>query len=202
MTAGLGYDKRRILEVKRVKLYTRTGDDGTTGLIGGGRVRKDHVRVSAYGEIDELNPVLGWCSCSLEQAQVDRVQHIQNTLFAIGAELATTPGNTTRPSFVPIEDAEVERLESWIDESTEHVPPLRNFILPGGSEGGARLHVARSVCRRAERAVITLASSEEVRPVIIRYLNRLSDLLFAWARETNHTQSQPEIPWEPTHPQT
>ena len=100
------------------------------------------------------------------------------------------------------EKAEVERLEGWIDEATDAVPPLRNFILPGGSEGGVRLHVARSGCRRAERAVITLASSEEVRPVIIHYLNRLSDLLFAWARETNHTQSQPEIPWEPTHPQT
>ena len=199
---GFGYDTRRILEAKRVKLYTRTGDDGTTGLIGGGRVPKDHARVSAYGEIDELNAVLGWCNCHLEQAQVDRVQHIQNTLFVIGAELATTRGNTARPSFVPIEKAEVERLEGWIDEATDAVPPLRNFILPGGSEGGARLHVARSVCRRAERAVITLASSEEVRPVIIHYLNRLSDLLFAWARETNHTQRQPEIPWEPTHPQT
>ncbi len=185
-----------------MKLYTRTGDDGTTGLIGGGRVPKDHSRVSAYGEIDELNAVLGWCGCALEEALVERIQHAQHRLFVIGAELATTPGNTARPSFVPIEDAEVERLERWIDESSDPVPPLRNFILPGGSEGGARLHVARSVCRRAEREVITLASLEEVRPVIIHYLNRLSDLLFAWARETNHTQSQPEIPWEPTHPQT
>jgi len=200
--AGFGYDKRRILEAKRVKLYTRTGDDGTTGLIGGGRVPKDHARVSAYGEIDELNALLGWCGCAAEGARMQRLQATQHQLFAIGAELATTPSNTTRPSFVPIEDAEVERLEGWIDESTDQVPRLRNFILPGGSEGGARLHVARGVCRRAERAVITLASSEEVRPVIIHYLNRLSDLLFAWARETNHTQSQPEIPWEPTHPQT
>ncbi len=185
-----------------MKLYTRTGDDGTTGLSGGGRVPKDHARVSAYGEIDELNAVLGWCGCAVEEARAQRLQAAQRQLFAIGAELATTPGNTARPSFVPIEDAEVERLESWIDESADHVPPLRSFILPGGSEGGARLHVARCVCRRAERTVVALASSEEVRPVIIRYLNRLSDLLFAWARETNHTQSQPEIPWEPTHPQT
>ncbi len=185
-----------------MKLYTRTGDDGTTGLIGGGRVPKDHARVSAYGEIDELNAVLGWCNCQLEQIQVERVQYIQNTLFVIGAELAMMPTNTASPSFVPIGEAEVERLESWIDESTDPVPPLRNFILPGGSEGGGRLHVARGVCRRAERVVITLASSEEVRPVIIRYLNRLSDLLFAWARETNHNQSQPEIPWEPNPPQT
>ncbi len=185
-----------------MKLYTRTGDDGTTGLIGGGRVPKDHARVSAYGEIDELNAVLGWCNCQPGQAQVDRVQHIQHTLFVIGAELATMPANTASPSFVPIEEAEVERLEGWIDEATDHVPPLRSFILPGGSDGGARLHVARSVCRRAERQVITLASSDEVRPVIIHYLNRLSDLLFAWARETNHTQSQPEVPWEPTLPQS
>ena len=185
-----------------MKLYTRTGDDGTTGLIGGGRVPKDHARVLAYGEIDELNAVLGWCGCALEEALVQRLQHAQHQLFAIGAELATAPGNTTPASFVPLEDVEVERLENWIDESTDHVPPLRNFILPGGSEGGARLHVARGVCRRAERQVITLASSEEVRPIIIHYLNRLSDLLFAWARETNHTQNQPEIPWEPTHPQT
>ena len=163
---------------------------------------KDHSRVSAYGEIDELNAVLGWCGCALEEPLVKRIQQAQHQLFAIGAELATTPGNTARTSFVPIEDADVERLENWIDESTDPVPPLRNFILPGGSEGGARLHVARSVCRRAEREVITLASLEEVRPVIIHYLNRLSDLLFAWARETNHNQSQPEIPWEPTHPQT
>ncbi len=183
-----------------MKLYTRKGDDGTTGLIGGGRVRKDNPRVAAYGEVDELNAVLGWCNVQLEWAHKDHIQHIQSMLFVIGAELATPVQNQSSRSLVPIDDAEVERLEGWIDEATGDVGPLRNFILPGGSEAGARLHIARAVSRRAERAVVHLASKEEVRPVTLHYLNRLSDVLFAWARQVNHAKGQPEVPWEPSNP--
>lgn len=185
-----------------MKLYTRTGDDGTTGLFGGARVGKDALRVCAYGEIDETNAVLGWCVVVARAPVGGRLEHIQNALFVIGAELASAPQNKAAESFVRIEDGEVARLEAWIDESTADVPALRNFILPGGGEAAARLHVARGVCRRAERSVVHLAEHETVRPVVIRYLNRLSDLLFAWARWMNHAEGCTEVPWKPAKPQT
>lgn len=121
-------------------------------------------------------------------------------LFVMGAELATDPKNTSDSSSVGIEDSEVSKLETWIDEATSEVPALTNFILPGGAEAGARLHVARACCRRAERAVVHLAHHETVCAGIPRYLNRLSDLLFAWARQVNHSSGQPEIVWTPPAP--
>ena len=124
-------------------------------------------------------------------------QHIQSMLFVVGAELATDPKNTSDSSRVSIEDSEILKLETWIDEATSEVPALSNFIIPGGAEAGARLHVARACCRRAERAVVHLAHHETVCPGIPRYLNRLSDLLFAWARQVNHAAGQPETVWMP-----
>lgn len=180
-----------------MKLYTRTGDDGTTGLIGGGRARKDTRRVSAYGDVDELNAVLGWAGLTLEAAMAEHTQHIQSMLFVMGAELATDPKNTPDSSSVSIEDGEILKLETWIDEATSEVPALSNFIIPGGAEAGARLHVARACCRRAERAVVHLAHHETVCPGIPRYLNRLGDLLFAWARQVNHAAGRPETVWMP-----
>ena len=171
-----------------VKLYTKHGDDGTTGLIGGARVSKDDPRVGAYGEVDELNAVLGWCAVQPISTLIPQLQQIQRTLFVVGAELASPAPNKTGQALVPIDDADVVRLENWIDEATADSPALDSFILPGGSESGSRLHVARAVCRRAERAVVGLAKKEDVRPVIVRYLNRFSDLLFAWARQQNHAQ--------------
>ena len=183
-----------------MKLYTKHGDDGTTGLIGGARVGKDDPRVAAYGEVDELNAVLGWCAVQPISTLIPQLQQIERTLFVVGAELASPAQNKPRQALVPIDDADVVRLENWIDEATADSPALNSFILPGGSESGSRLHVARAVCRRAERAVVGLAKQEDVRPVIVRYLNRLSDLLFAWARQQNHAQGQPEIPWKPSKP--
>ncbi len=183
-----------------MKLYTRTGDDGNTGLYGGGRVPKCALRVAAYGEVDELNAVLGWCLLSLGAPLIERGIAIQHALFGVGAELASAPANPVGGTFVPIEADQVATLEHWIDESCAVVQPLRTFILPGGSEGGARLHLARVVCRRAERAVIHLAQSEPLRPVVIQYLNRLSDLLFAWARQFNADSGRPETPWRARTP--
>lgn len=182
-----------------MKLYTKTGDDGTTGLIGGGRIRKNKSRVSAYGEVDELNAVLGWCDVVLNSPLKDHIGHIQNMLFVIGAELATDPKNPPGHSIVHIDDAEVDRLEGWIDQASNAVAALGQFILPGGAEAGARLHVARAVCRRAERAIVQLADREPVRPVVLRYLNRLSDLLFAWARQANAERGAAETPWNPSN---
>jgi cob(I)alamin adenosyltransferase len=183
-----------------MKLYTKTGDDGTTGLLGGSRVSKDALRVAAYGEIDELNAVLGWCGVVLSPPLGERVQLVQSTLFQIGAELATMPKNSSKVTDVLIDEAQVRQLESWIDEATDQVPELKSFILPGGGEAGARLHVARAVSRRAERNVVTLSKAESVRPIVLQYVNRISDLLFVWARFANHQQNQPEVPWGSTPP--
>ncbi len=181
-----------------MKLYTKTGDDGTTGLIGGGRVRKNGRRVCACGEVDELNAVLGWCDALLDSPLKDHIRHVQHILFVIGAELATDPKNPSGQSTVQLDDAEVERLEGWIDQASSAVPALRHFILPGGAEAGARLHVARAVCRRAERAAVHLTDGERVRPAVLRYLNRLGDLLFVWARQSNAQQGAAEIRWPPS----
>ncbi len=153
--------------------------------------------MSAYGDVDELNAVLGWAGLTLEAALAGHMQHIQGMLFVMGAELATEPKNTSGSSSVSIEDGEILKLETWIDEATSEVPALSNFIIPGGAEAGARLHVARACCRRAERAVVHLAHHETVCPGIPRYLNRLSDLLFAWARQVNHAAGRPETVWMP-----
>ncbi len=170
-----------------MRLYTATGDGGETSLFDGTRVAKDHPRVVAYGDVDELNSVLGWCRCAPPSEQISsRIERIQHLLFDLGAELATPPGSRQSNHVPKVGEASCRELEGWIDQASDAVPPLRNFVLPGGCEPASRLHLARTCCRRSERAVIALARAETVRPEAIIFLNRLSDLLFAWAREANH----------------
>jgi cob(I)alamin adenosyltransferase len=181
------------------RIYTRTGDAGETGLFGGGRVAKSHPRVEAYGSVDELNAVLGWVrSVATEPTILARLPTVQADLFAIGAHLARQPGkDRALPRLPQLPDARITELEQWIDDAEALLPELRSFILPGGSTGGAALHIARTVCRRAERRVIELAHNDEVAASIIVYLNRLSDLLFVLARLENLDAGQPEQAWQP-----
>lgn len=183
-----------------MKIYTKTGDDGTTGLFGGGRVRKDDLRVDAYGTCDELNAVLGTVLAAGVDAEVDALlTRLQIELFVLGAELATNPKHTRvkGPGVDQVDDATIPAIEQAIDRFEEELPALTSFILPGGNAAGAALHHARVVCRRAERRVITLAQAEPVRPQVIQYLNRLADLLFVMARLVNHRAGEPETKWLP-----
>ena len=187
-------------------IYTKTGDDGDTALFGGGRVPKNDRRVEAYGAVDELNSFVGLALTSITDTDADAdadagvrrgLLLIQNDLFALGANLATPGGDDSRPRpktpDVPV--ARVAAMEEWIDQATEELPELRQFVLPGGTEAAAMLHVCRSVCRRAERAVVALGREEPLDPGIVPYLNRLSDLLFVWARLENHRGGQADVPW-------
>lgn len=181
------------------KIYTRRGDDGSTGLFGGPRVRKDDLRVASYGDIDELNSSLGLAREELAGSPdlLALVDALQSELFTLGAELAT-PDADRAPKEVPrIAAAQVERLEREIDRLTGELPPMKNFILPGGSRAGALLHLSRTVCRRAERKVVTLAETAPVSAQALAYLNRLSDLLFVAARAANLRAGGREIPWVP-----
>ena len=182
------------------KIYTRTGDAGETMLLGGRRVQKDDIRVEAFGTIDELNAVLGIARAELarnaqEFLHVDKLLgEIQHRLFDLGAELATPPPGQSSARVVS--DAEVATLEAAIDRHESSLEPLRAFILPGGTPAAAQLHLARCVCRRAERRLVHLAGREPVRGEVIRYLNRLSDLLFVLARSVNRTAGEPDIMWQ------
>lgn len=181
------------------RIYTGTGDEGETGLFGGGRVPKSHPRVDAYGAIDELNAFLGAALASTRTAVIaERLAQLQPDLFTIGAHLATQrrPGSHP-PKLPPLPAERIAEMERWIDEAEDELPELHAFIMPGGSEGGAALHVARTVCRRAERAVVELTRSDEVESDIIVYVNRLSDLLFVWARLENRHAGIPERQWLP-----
>lgn len=184
-----------------MKLYTRTGDDGGTALFDGRRVRKDDPRVAAYGEVDELNAHIGAAVALLRDrigdwaALCDRLTAIQHELFTLGAELAT-PHDAPNRHRIPVTSAEqAARLERWIDEAVAPVAPLREFVLPGGDSAAAQLHVCRTVCRRAERAIVALAGAGQVSPQVLVYINRLSDLLFAWARLANHLSGVADVPW-------
>jgi len=171
------------------KIYTRTGDTGDTGLFGGGRVSKSDLRVEAYGTVDELNAALGWAASKVNQQEIkDYIEAVQDDLFVIGADLATSPPTEARPRpRVPIlTKSRIGEIESWIDKADDGLPGLTAFVLPGGSEGAAALHMARTICRRAERAVVRLGAHEEVSNGVIPYLNRLSDLIFTLARLENH----------------
>ncbi len=182
-----------------MKIYTRTGDDGSTALFGGGRVPKDHARVAAFGAVDELNSMIGWAATQLAAgATLDRLARIQHDLFALGAELATPPAapGRRRPVTPPLPAARVAEMESWMDEADRELPPLTRFVLPGGSPAAAALHVARTVCRRAERAVVGLDSLDAIDPLVIAYLNRLSDLLFVLARLENARAGREDVVWE------
>jgi cob(I)alamin adenosyltransferase len=176
-----------------VKIYTKTGDAGETGLFGGGRVPKDDLRVAAYGAVDETNAAVGTVLAHAPEAfESNLLQMIQRTLFTIGAELAT-PKREQLTQVVG--DAEVAALEAAIDKYEATLPPLKNFILPNGTVKANAFHVARTVCRRAERSVVTLSRQTEVSPAILRYLNRLSDLLFVLARATNAQAGRGDVTW-------
>jgi cob(I)alamin adenosyltransferase len=187
---------RGIIPTAIVKIYTKTGDDGTTSLFDGTRVSKTHPRVVAYGTVDELNAQLGVAIAAALPAELaDRASAIQRDLFALGARLADPRHRiAARVEKVVIDEAAIARLEGWIDAMEAELPPLRHFLLPGGSAAGAALHAARTVCRRAE--VQTLAiGADEVEPLVLIYLNRLSDLLFVMARTANHRAGVPEQIW-------
>lgn len=179
------------------KIYTRKGDTGLTSLSGGQRVPKDSLRVAAYGTVDELNSLIGVALASgLCERLAEVLPGIQNELFHLGSDLSFIEEDKAKYTIPQIEPRHVERLEALIDEMTAVVGPLQNFILPGGSIGSAHLHVARTVCRRAERDVITLSREEAVGPYAIQYLNRLSDALFVMARFENHSREIPEPLWD------
>ena len=181
-----------------MKIYTRTGDDGTTGLFGGGRRSKADLRVEAYGTVDEANAAIGVARAAGLPSDLEAVvADVQGDLFTLGAELACEPGAESKLKLVLIENADAARLERAIDAAEEGLVPLKSFILPGGSQGAAALHVARCVARRAERLVIALAAESDVRREVIVYLNRLSDLLFTNARRANHVAGVPDVPWNP-----
>ncbi len=182
-----------------MRIYTRTGDAGDTALFGGGRVSKDHPRVDAYGSVDELNSVVGWTLTLVEDAATrQRLGRVQHDLFALGSSLATPPpeGARRRPDTPALPLERIDAMEGWMDEADAELPPLKAFVLPGGSPGAAALHVARTVCRRAERAVVALAAAAPVEDGVLRYLNRLSDLLFVLARLENHRAGRPDVLWE------
>jgi cob(I)alamin adenosyltransferase len=198
-----------------MKIYTKTGDCGTTGLFAGPRVGKDHPRIQAYGAVDELSAVLGVCvatflaECgtsadrlsatsapSYADQTAERLRGVQSDLFSIGAELATP--DPVAHGMCLLRTERVTELEQWIDQADEQLVPLTNFILPGGSAGSAMLHLARTVCRRAEREVVQLSHLPDVHDcsLIVIYLNRLSDLLFVLARQVNAALEIPDTPWE------
>jgi cob(I)alamin adenosyltransferase len=180
-----------------MKLYTKTGDDGTTGLFGGGRVPKASPRVDAYGTVDETNAVIGVARATGLAAVIDAVlERVQEDLFTIGAELACVPGRESKLQMTLLGEADIRRLELAIDEADGACEPLKTFVLPGGSPQAAALHLARTVCRRAERAVLAVDDGP-VRADLIVYLNRLSDLLFALARYANKIAQVSDVPWKP-----
>jgi cob(I)alamin adenosyltransferase len=179
------------------KIYTRTGDDGSTALGSKQRVQKDHPRVRAYGSVDELNSFIGLALAQgLSQRLAETLPPIQNQLFHLGAELSFPPGEGEEYKIPKIGGRHIQSLEELIDELNAVVGPLENFILPGGSSGAAALQVARAVCRRAERRVVILMSNEEVRAEALAYLNRLSDLLFVMARYENKQRGIAEPLWD------
>jgi cob(I)alamin adenosyltransferase len=180
------------------RIYTKTGDEGMTGLGGGQRVPKDSTRVATYGTVDELNSQIGVAlSTGLCERLARELAIIQNELFDLGADLATPATSQARHAVPTVEPRHIEKLERLIDEFNDVVGPLTNFLLPGGSPGAAQLHVARTVCRRAEREATTLAREEAVGPTVLPYLNRLSDALFVMARYENHERGASEPLWEP-----
>ncbi len=178
------------------KVYTRTGDDGTTGLGGGQRVRKDSLRIKAYGTVDELNSVLGVAlAAGLDARLTTALARVQNELFHLGSDLCILEEDKQRFAVPRIEQRHVDALEDLMDDLSEGLPPLENFVLPGGTQGAAELHVARCVCRRAERIAIALARKEPVGAFVVKYLNRLSDALFVMARYENQARHVPDVLW-------
>jgi cob(I)alamin adenosyltransferase len=187
------------------RVYTRQGDRGETGLAGGQRVPKDGPRIEAYGTVDELNASLGAARVTTEGLAVAEpgfaplaaiLLRVEHELFNLGSILATLPEDV-HPKQARVTDAEVAQLEAEMDLMNADLPPLRSFVLPGGSRLNAELHICRTVCRRAERAAVTLGRTESVPPEAVRYLNRLSDALFVWSRWASHMEGAPETLWQP-----
>jgi len=186
-----------------MKIYTRTGDDGSTGLFGGGRVRKSDPRIECYGTIDELNAAIGLAAAVQSEAgspagyeMRDWLRQIQHELFNIGSHLATPAESPSAAKLPPLEESIVARLEMQMDQADEQLEKLRQFILPAGSEAACRLHLARTICRRAERRIVAFAMDRPVPHVIITYLNRLSDWLFVMARLANQRSGREDVPWK------
>lgn len=181
-----------------MKIYTKTGDKGETSLFGGKRVLKDDPRLNAYGTVDELNSILGLTAIEVQTGELKSIiKSIQNDLFTLGSDLATPMEKENKNFVIPRIDEKFSlRLESLIDKFDSQLPGLKNFILPGGSGGAGYLHLARTVCRRAEREVVTLSKVIDIGPHIIVYLNRLSDLLFILARFENYSSNHPDVEWK------
>ena len=180
------------------RIYTKTGDDGMTGLGGGRRVPKDSPRVSAYGTVDELNSAIGVAlALGLSDRVAAELGTIQNELFDLGSDLCWPEDDERRGRIPTVQPKHVDRLEQLIDELNEIVGPLTNFLLPGGAPGAAQLHLARTICRRAERETITLSHEEPIGQLVLPYLNRLSDALFVMARFENHERGVAEPLWQP-----
>ncbi len=200
--SGQPFDKPRI-SINRV--YTRRGDQGETALAGGQRVPKDSIRIQAYGAVDELNSFVGVARATVAEMAPGSPRfaplaaillRVQLELFNLGSILATLPEDV-HPKQARVTETEVARLEAEMDRMNEELPPLRSFVLPGGSRLNAELHVCRTVCRRAERAVVELARAERIPGETVRYLNRLSDAMFVWSRWASHVAGAPETLWEP-----
>ena len=176
-----------------MKIYTKTGDEGQTGLLGGDRIAKDSARIHAIGEIDELNAYIGVCLLHTNPEETTKLIRIQNHLFEIGSELACPPGG--KFDITSVTTAEIEQLEVEIDDMTEELPELKHFILPGGSPFAAHLHYLRALCRRAERSLLGLHTINPVRSELIIYMNRLSDWIFCFSRLSNHRNGIAEQKW-------
>ena len=183
------------------RVYTRTGDDGTTGLVGGSRIPKDDLRIEAYGTVDEVNSWIGLCRAAAldttgAAALAADLLRVQQQLFNLGSTLSTLPKDL-KPAQPRTTDDDIAWLESRMDAITPHLPPLRSFVLPGGTRLNAALHLARTVCRRAERLTVGLRRAGGCGDLEVRYLNRLSDALFVWSREAARLVRQAEAMWEP-----
>lgn len=193
---------RNKVTLPHMKLYTRSGDDGTTGLFGAGRVPKDSIRVTAYGQVDELNAALGLAASicdgtrTYEKHVRELIDALQNALFDLGADLATPPGSKHEQHVTRLSEQDIHHIEKTIDEIEDGNDALKTFILPGGTELAARLHLARTICRRAERDVVTLERAETINHINVLYLNRLSDLLFALARRVNKESGVGDVQWK------
>ena len=182
-----------------LKIYTKTGDKGTTSLIGGTKVLKSDLRIEAYGTTDELNSYIGLCKDLIKDKQSQNIlQEIQDRLFTIGSSLACDPEKELKMKIPDLKEADIVLLEKEIDRMNEVLPEMKNFILPGGHPTVSHLHIARCICRRAERCCVRLElEKKEIESIIIKYLNRLSDYLFVLARYTSHQLKAEEIPWKP-----
>lgn len=180
-----------------MKIYTKTGDEGQTGLFGGARLHKDEIRIEAYGTVDELNAHIGLLRDGITDQDITGILiEIQDRLFTIGSILASEPGKENL-QIPQLKSADVTLLEKEMDKMNESLPPMRSFVLPGGHELVSQCHIARCVCRRAERRVVSLARSEKVESIVLQYLNRLSDYLFVLSRKVSSDKKAIETPWKP-----